>query len=215
MFSAEAESAASEVTITEHSYIDTVTPPNCTEQGYTTHTCSICQDSYVDTYVDATGHSYGEWVETKPATETEKGEKQRTCSVCGDVETAEIPELEHTHNYGTEWKYNELSHWNECACGEKANEAEHTFEWIIDKEATATETGSRHEECAVCGYAKTAVEIPATGSTSEPSSPSDSSTENPQTGASDSVLFLISLFVVASAALTATVLYGQKRKYSK
>ena len=41
----------------EHSYEDVVTPPTCTEQGYTTHTC-ICGDSYVDSYVPALGHNY-------------------------------------------------------------------------------------------------------------------------------------------------------------
>ena len=40
-----------------HSYTPTVTAPTCTEQGYTTYTCD-CGDSYIDTYVDATGHSY-------------------------------------------------------------------------------------------------------------------------------------------------------------
>ena len=35
-----------------------VTDPTCTEQGYTTHTCTRCGDSYVDTYVDALGHKW-------------------------------------------------------------------------------------------------------------------------------------------------------------
>lgn len=39
----------------------------------------------------------------------------------------------------------------------------HRFKWVIDKEATATEKGSKHEECEVCGNKKDAVEIPATG----------------------------------------------------
>ncbi len=37
----------------------------------------------------------------------------------------------------------------------------HTFVWKTDKAATATEKGSKHEECTVCGYEKAAVEIPA------------------------------------------------------
>ncbi|MDD6211960.1 MAG: hypothetical protein PUB22_02255 [Clostridiales bacterium] len=41
-----------------HSYESVVTDPTCTEQGFTTHTCSFCGDSYVDTYVDATGHTF-------------------------------------------------------------------------------------------------------------------------------------------------------------
>ena len=47
-----------------HSYQAVVTDPTCTAQGYTTHTCTICDDSYVDSYVDATGHSYSEPVFT-------------------------------------------------------------------------------------------------------------------------------------------------------
>ncbi len=45
-----------------HDYEDDVTEPTCEEQGYTTHTCH-CGDSYIDTYVDALNHAYGEWIE--------------------------------------------------------------------------------------------------------------------------------------------------------
>lgn len=41
-----------------HSYADVVTAPTCTEAGYTTHTCTGCGDSYVDSHVAALGHSY-------------------------------------------------------------------------------------------------------------------------------------------------------------
>lgn len=41
-----------------HSYNDVVTEPNCTDKGFTTYTCSVCNDSYVDSYVDALGHEY-------------------------------------------------------------------------------------------------------------------------------------------------------------
>ncbi len=40
-----------------HNYISEVTEPTATEQGYTTHTCSICGDSYVDSYTDPVGTS--------------------------------------------------------------------------------------------------------------------------------------------------------------
>ena len=43
--------------VCEHTYESSVTAPTCTEQGYTTYTCE-CGDSYVDDYVDATGHTY-------------------------------------------------------------------------------------------------------------------------------------------------------------
>ena len=41
-----------------HAYVAVVTEPTCEAQGYTTHTCSRCGDSYVDTYTDALGHAW-------------------------------------------------------------------------------------------------------------------------------------------------------------
>ena len=40
---------------TEHNYIQTVFAPTCTSQGYTLHTCSICDDSYTDSFVETNG----------------------------------------------------------------------------------------------------------------------------------------------------------------
>ncbi len=42
-----------------HNYQAVVTPPTCTEQGYTTYTC-LCGESYVADYVDALGHDWDE-----------------------------------------------------------------------------------------------------------------------------------------------------------
>ena len=74
----------------EHSYTAVVTPPTCTEKGYTTHTCS-CGDSYVDTYTDALGHAWDNGKVTKPATETETGVKTFTCTRCSATKTETIP----------------------------------------------------------------------------------------------------------------------------
>ena len=59
------------------------------------------------------------------------------------------------------WLSDENAHWHECTCGEKIDEAAHTFEWVVDKAPTATEAGSKHQQCTVCGHALPAVEIPA------------------------------------------------------
>ena len=82
-----------EVAALGHSYESVVTAPICEDKGYTTHTCSVCGDSYSDTEVAATGHSYGEWTVTKEATRKEVGEETRTCA-CGATETREIPMVE-------------------------------------------------------------------------------------------------------------------------
>ena len=73
-----------------HSYKAVVTAPTCTAKGYTTHTCA-CGESYVDTYVDALGHSWDSGKVTKPATETEDGVKTYTCTRCGETKTESIP----------------------------------------------------------------------------------------------------------------------------
>ena len=39
--------------------------------------------------------------------------------------------------------------------------AEHAYEWTVDKQPTVTETGSKHGTCSVCGHESGAVEIPA------------------------------------------------------
>lgn len=56
----------------------------------------------------------------------------------------------------------------------------HTFSWVIDKEATGTETGVKHEECTVCGFAKNDVEIPMITDTEKPDdTDKPSNTEKP------------------------------------
>ena len=48
--------AESNIIVTEgHNYVSVVTHPSVKEDGYTTHTCSKCNDSYKDTYVSSTG----------------------------------------------------------------------------------------------------------------------------------------------------------------
>ena len=42
-----------------HEYIAKVTPPTCTERGYTTHTCK-CGEAHISDYVDALGHNFGQ-----------------------------------------------------------------------------------------------------------------------------------------------------------
>ena len=74
----------------EHSYTAVVTPPTCTEKGYTTHTC-VCGDSYVDTYVDALGHAWDSGKVTKQPTATETGVRTYTCTRCSATKTETIP----------------------------------------------------------------------------------------------------------------------------
>ncbi|MCQ2456840.1 MAG: S-layer homology domain-containing protein [Clostridia bacterium] len=78
----------------EHSYDAVVTPPTCTEKGYTTDTCR-CGDSYVDTYVDAKGHdAEDEWTTDVAPTTDAEGSKSHHCKVCGEkLDVTPIPKL--------------------------------------------------------------------------------------------------------------------------
>ena len=114
-----------------------------------------------------------------------------------NVKTITPTAASHTHSYGTAWKCDGTNHWHECACGDKADTAAHTFKWVTDKEATAIKKGSKHEECTVCGYKKAAAEIPATGSgsgsASQPTKPGG--TGAPQTGDSSLALWFSALCI--------------------
>ena len=67
---------------------------------------------------------------------------------------------DHQHTYDdSSWYQDAQSHWHWCTdkeCpdqnGSTKDLALHTFVWKVDKEATTTQTGLKHEECTVCGH---------------------------------------------------------------
>ncbi|MBQ7549878.1 MAG: InlB B-repeat-containing protein, partial [Clostridia bacterium] len=76
-----------------HSYTTVVTPPTCTQQGYTTYTC-LCGDSYVSDYVPANGHTPSAWKMTVNPTVTHAGKMVRVCTVCGTtLDEMDVPQL--------------------------------------------------------------------------------------------------------------------------
>lgn len=181
---------------------------------------------------DITAHTF-KWIVDRKATTTEKGSKHEECTVCGYKKAAvDIPKIDsHNHNYGTEWKYDSTNHWHECEDGEKADITAHNFKWIIDKEATTAEKGSKHEECTVCGYKKTAVDIPAIGfgsssddeankptnTVSSESSSADQTnkpinTASPKTGNTDNMILWIVLLVIGGGAFITATAVDRKKK---
>jgi len=182
---------------------------------------------------DITAHNF-KWIVDRKATTAEKGSKHEECTVCGYKKTAvDIPKIDsHNHNYGTEWKYDSTNHWHECEDGEKADITAHNFKWIVDRKATTAEKGSKHEECTICGYKKTAVDIPAIGfgsssddeankptnTVSSESSSADqlnntANTASPKTGNTDNIILWIALlFVSGGVFITATAVDRKKTK---
>ena len=177
------------------------------------HECS-CGDKK-----DTAAHTAGEWIIDTPATATTSGTKHKKCTVCGYTMTIEtIPATggEHTHSYGSDWKNDATNHWHECSCRDKADKAAHDFKWVVDKEATATQKGSKHEECKVCGYKKAAVEILATGSTTKPTDPtqtnSNTGAEGPKTGDNSNMILWIALLFVSGGVVIGITVYSKKKK---
>lgn len=172
-------------------------------------------------------HSASEWIVDTAATETADGAKHKECTVCKKVlETAPIPATgsNHTHSYGTEWKYDGTNHWHECECGDKADTAAHSFQWVIDKAATKEATGIKHEECTVCGakHSENTVidKLPDGGNTDNTGSSdnntnkpgNDDSTKCPQTGDSSNH---IGWLAALCGVLTLLGVSGKKRKKSE
>ena len=137
------------------------------------------------------------------------GAKTYTLTILRDSGTGDG---EHTHSYGSEWKYDPDNHWHECSCGDKADKAVHDFKWVVDKEATATQKGSKHEECKVCGYNKSAVEIPATGTPSEPGKPTGP--DFPQTGDNSDMILWIALLYISGGVLTGVMVFDKRKRHS-
>ena len=74
------ETAQAVIPALGHNYETVVTDPTCTEDGYTTYTCSRCGDSYADDMVEALDHDWGNWtVITAPTTEN-AGLARRICA---------------------------------------------------------------------------------------------------------------------------------------
>ena len=133
----------------------------------------------------------------------------------------------HTHSYGTDWKYDDNNHWHECECGDKADTAAHSFQWVIDKAATKEATGIKHEECTVCGAKRsenTVIDkLPDGGNTGNTGSGDnntnkpgkDDSTKSPQTGDNSNLIGWLAALFVSGGVLTLLGVSGKKRKESE
>ncbi len=118
-----------------HSYVaGDVTPPTCTEEGFTTYTCSACDASKKDDVVKAKDHTEGEWTEETSATCESEGVEKLYCMYCDAVlDTRKTEKLAHTFG-----------------------------EWEIVAEASCNEDGKKVRECTFCDETEEEI-IPRSG----------------------------------------------------
>ena len=153
--------AQTEVAAKGHSYKAVVTEPTCTEKGYTTHTCTVCGDSYKDSYVEATGHSYTSEITTAPDC-LNAGVKTFTCTACGDSYTEAISALGHTEVVDKAVEptcegtgLTEGKHCSVCQAVTLPQETVaakgHSFtDYRSNNDATCTEDGTKTAKCDRC-----------------------------------------------------------------
>ena len=93
---------------------------------------------------------------------------------------------DHQHTYdGSTWYQDAENHWHWCTdkdCpdqnGSTKDLARHTFVWKVDKAATRTQTGLKHEECTVCGFKRNKDTVIPVLSGHRPATKPDSGAEN-------------------------------------
>ena len=146
------------IAVIPHDYKDTVTEPTCLEMGYTTHTCSVCKDSYKDTYTAPTGHHFDNGVITTEPTCEKEGVKTFTCT-CGETYTEAIARVAHTYkDTVTEPTCSEMGYTaHTCEVCKDSYKDTYTaakgHQWDEGKtitEPTLITTGTMQQTCSVC-----------------------------------------------------------------
>ena len=147
--------------------------PTCTEKG-SYDLVTYCVKDHVEMsrehiIVNELGHDYVA-VETH-ATYEAAGFITYTCSRCHDTYVEENGEDKLEHHYSAEWSIDEENNSHYHACTDegyedyRSEEAEHSYNWVTDKEATETENGHKTGTC-ICGKVVEEV-INATGTLSK------------------------------------------------
>ena len=134
-------------------YTITASPDELDWHGSTTLTVSIESGYFAD------NDSYAVKVNNAVVTPDARGEFTVQNAESDLVVTVEGVRKHEAVN--DEWLSDDSTHWHQCACGDKIDEAKHDFEWVVVKAPTATEKGSKQQKCKVCGHKLAEVEIPA------------------------------------------------------
>ena len=152
----------------EPQYTDEITPGDCTNWGYTTHTCAGCGYTYRDSYTPPVHKYAAPEITTKP-TCTEEGEQIYRCTLCAHSYTEPVPAT--GHNYEETDTAPTCTENGEkvfvCAnCGDRYTESIPALghvpgEWTVAKAAQVNVPGEEQKVCTTCGQVLERREIPA------------------------------------------------------
>ena len=154
---------------------DEAMPVTCIMDGKTEGShCSVCGEIFkAQQIIKASGHYFGIWNVSEPASCVNNGTQTRQCKTCGITETKDVPASGHTEvidkaiaaTCTTDGK-TEGSHCSVCGAVIKAQTTitatgHKSSGWIIDKAASIGVKGSKHRECTFCKKVLETAEIPA------------------------------------------------------
>ena len=144
-----------------HNYEARITAPSCETGGSTLHICEGCGSSFITDYTDPLGHAWDEGEEITSPTCNGAGVIQYTCTRCGLTRLEAQDATGHTP--GPEATCTEPQICTVCGAILELPTGHTPGDWIVDKEPTADEEGSKHQECVDCGEILDTETIPKLG----------------------------------------------------
>ena len=149
-----------------HNYEARITAPSCETGGSTLHICEGCGSSFITDYTDPLGHAWDEGEEITSPTCNGAGVIQYTCTRCGLTRLEAQDATGHTP--GPEATCTEPQICTVCGAILELPTGHTPGDWIVDKEPTADEEGSKHQECVGCGEILDTETIPKLGYENHP-----------------------------------------------
>ena len=153
-----------------HKSVSSVTSPTCTEQGYTTYTCTNCGYEYNTSFVVATGHTEVTDDAVEPDCTNTGLTEGSHCSVCNEILTAQSTIDALKHNYisvetAPTCITDGYTTYTCERCGDSyksdyTDALNHTYtNYVSDNNATCTHDGTKTAKCDRCGEDDTIADI--------------------------------------------------------
>ena len=133
-----------------HNLTSSRTPATCQAPATVKYECTLC--SYRSSFTEGeknSGHAWGEFRLVRRASCRQTGLNSRSCPDCGQVETMEVPTLD--HDYGDWQQYDDKWHIRYCKDCNWAYKGSHRLnEGEIAVQPTGSQLGLVRYTCRVC-----------------------------------------------------------------